>query len=131
MIEFPKSTRTAQEAADQIGCSVGQIAKSLIFKDTSGKPILVVASGINRVDSERLKLFKADADYVKEVTGYVIGGIPPWGHKSKITTYIDEDLKQYDKFWASSGKTNTVFELTFDELVKETEGSVMTISSSK
>jgi len=127
IIEFTNSTRTAQEAADQIGCSVAQIAKSLVFKDENDSPILVIASGINRVDSDRLKLFKADADYVKEKTGFVIGGVPPWGHKEKIKTFIDEDLKQYDKIWASSGKTNAVFELTFEELVKETGGQVIKV----
>jgi len=127
IIEFTNSTRTAQEAADQIGCNVAQIAKSLVFKDENDSPVLVIASGINRVDSERFKLFKADADYVKEKTGFVIGGVPPWGHKEKIKTFIDEDLKQYDKIWASSGKTNAVFETNFEELVRETAGQVIKV----
>ena len=127
IIEFTNLTRTAQEAADQIGCSVAQIAKSLIFKDAEDKAVLVIASGVNRVDNNRLELFKADADFVKEQTGFVIGGVPPWGHKQKIKTLIDEDLKQYDKIWAAAGKNNTVFPTTFGEIVEKTWGSVICI----
>ena len=128
-IVFDKSTRTALEAANQIGCTVGQIAKSLIFVDDNQLPVIIIASGSNRVDENKFKLKKADAEFVKEQTGFVIGGVPPWGHKIKLKTVIDEDLKQYDKIWASSGKTNAVFELTFDELVKETGGEVRKIKS--
>lgn len=129
--EFSNLTRTAQEAANQICCSVGQIAKSLIFKNKNGSPILVIASGTNRVDETKLKLFKADADFVKEETGFVIGGVPPYGHKQKIQTYIDKDLKQYSEIWASAGKPNAVFKTTFDELVEKTGGTIAAISSSK
>ena len=124
IVEFSSLTRTAQEAADQIGCTVAQIAKSLIFKDESGSPVLVIASGINRVDVERLKLFKADADFVKEKTGFVIGGVPPYGHKEKIKTLIDEDLKQYAEIWAAAGKSNAVFKTNFEELVEKSGGKV-------
>ena len=128
VLEFQKLTRTAQEAADQIGCNIGQIVKSLIFKNGQNKPILVVASGSNRVDEQKFGLLKADADYVREITGFVIGGVPPWGHKQKIKTIIDKDLKQYDKIWAAAGKNNAVFPLTFDELVEKTEGQISEIS---
>ncbi len=127
VVEFSKLTRTAQEAAEQIGCSVAQIAKSLIFKDAGDKPVLVIASGINRVDDKRLELFKADANFVKGKTGFVIGGVPPWGHKQKIKTLIDEDLKQYDLIWAAAGKNNAVFPTNFDEIVEKTEGMVICV----
>ena len=123
--EFSKLTRTAKEAAGQIGCSVAQIAKSLIFKDKDGNPVLVIASGVNRVGENNLKLFKADADFVKEKTGFAIGGVPPWGHKNKIITYIDEDLKKYPEIWASAGKPNAVFKTSFEELVKKTKGEII------
>jgi len=128
IIEFTNLTRTASEAADQIGCEVGQIAKSLIFKDENGQAVLVIASGSNRVDQEKLKLIKADADFVKQATGYVIGGVPPWGHKQKITTYIDEDLSKYKEIWASAGKSNSVFRTIFEEIVEKTEGEIISFS---
>lgn len=127
IIEFSNLTRTAQEAADQIGCTVAQIAKSLIFKDKDGSPVLVIASGTNRVNTDRLELFKADADFVKDQTGFVIGGVPPYGHKNEIRTFIDEDLKQYDEIWASAGKSNAVFKTNFSELVEKTKGKISDI----
>lgn len=128
VVEFSSSTRTAQEAAEQIGCTVAQIAKSIIFKDKDGEPVLVIASGINRVDDKKLNLFKADATFVKDKTGFVIGGVPPYGHKKKIRTYIDRDLEQYPEIWASAGKTNTVFKTSFGELVEESEGEIISFS---
>ncbi|MBP9817333.1 YbaK/EbsC family protein [Candidatus Shapirobacteria bacterium] len=127
-IVFKELTRTAQEAATQIGCKVAQIAKSLIFKDETGQPVLVIASGVNRVDEKKLGLQKADADFVKEKTWMVIGGVAPWGHKEKFKTYIDIDLGKYDKIWASSGKNNAVFETSMDELIQMTEGEVRKIN---
>lgn len=129
ILVFDQLTRTAQEAADQIGCSVAQIAKSLIFKNKNGTPVLVVASGVNRVNQEKLELFKADADFVLQVTGFVIGGVPPWGHKEKIETYIDEELKKYDRIWASAGKNNSVFETSFGEIVNMTGGKVVSVAN--
>ena len=106
VIELPDSTRTAQEAANAIGCTVSQIAKSLIFKGkTSQNPILIIASGTNRVNEKAIKehigekLEKANADFVLEHTGFAIGGIPPVGHKNPIITFIDEDLLQHDEIW--------------------------------
>ncbi len=102
VVELSSSTRTANEAAETIGCEVAQIIKSLIFRTkTSNRPILVLASGINRVNEESIeleleeKISKADADFTREVTGYAIGGIPPVGHKQIIDTFIDEDLLKY------------------------------------
>jgi len=134
VVEFPDSTRTSQEAANAIGCTIGQIAKSLIFKGkTSQKPILVIASGANRVNEKAVKeyigekLEKADAEFVLENTGFVIGGVPPVGHKTPITTFIDEDLMQYDEIWAAAGTPNAVFKLTPKILVEITKGSVIKV----
>ena len=134
VIELPDSTRTAQEAAKAIGCTVGQIAKSLIFKGkTSQNPILIIASGPNRVNENAIKeyageeLVKADARFVLEQTGFAIGGIPPVGHKTPIITFIDEDLMLYDEIWAAAGTPNAVFKLTPEILVDITKGRVIKV----
>ncbi|WAH39985.1 YbaK/EbsC family protein [Alicyclobacillus fastidiosus] len=134
VVELPDSTRTAKEAADAIGCEVAQIAKSIIFRlNHSGSPLLVVASGVNRVNEKQLsnqlndKLGKADADFVRARTGFVIGGVPPLGHVEVITTIIDEDLFQFKTIWAAAGHPQAVFELTPDQLVAMTRGQVMAI----
>src|SRR5512142_3244073 len=119
VIEFSESTRTAQEAADRAGCQLGQITKSLIFRGKqSGKPILVLTSGVNRVDEKLISSYagepigRADADFVRTVTGFAIGGVPPVGHAQAIETYLDEDLMQYSTVWAAAGTPNAIFELT-------------------
>ena len=131
VIEHAESTRTAQEAADRVGVTLGQIVKSLIFKGkASGKPILVLTSGANRVNEKRIKEYagekigRADADFVRAVTGYAIGGIPPIAHAQPMETYLDEDLLQYDVIWAAAGTPNAVFELTPADLQKMTVGRV-------
>jgi prolyl-tRNA editing enzyme YbaK/EbsC (Cys-tRNA(Pro) deacylase) len=133
--EFPSSTRTAQEAADSIGCTVGQIAKSLVFMGkTSGKPILIIASGSNRVDTKKIetlvgeKISKPDANYVREQTGFAIGGIPPLGHTNTLLTYVDEDLQRFDEIWAAAGTPNAVFMLTPSELMTITSGQVVSVA---
>ena len=134
VIEFTESTRTAQDAADRVGCELGQIVKSLIFKgEKSGKPILVLTSGANRVDEKLLrqytgeKIGRADADFVRTVTGFAIGGVPPICHAQPLETYLDEDLLQYMTIWAAAGTPNAVFELTSDELQRITGGRVVAI----
>lgn len=134
VLELPASTRTAQEAADTIGCHVSQIAKSIIFRlQGSGKPLLVVASGSNRINEQLVSqsleetLAKADADFVRQHTGFVIGGVPPLGHKESILTVIDEALFQYDVIWAAAGHPRAVFQLTPNELQEMTKGQVLTI----
>jgi len=119
VIEFVESTRTSAEAAERVGVKLGQIVKSLIFKgQTSGKPVLVLTSGANRVDEARIGAYagepigRADADFVRAATGFAIGGVPPVGHATPMETYIDEDLLQYDAIWAAAGTPNAVFELT-------------------
>ena len=127
--EFPDSTRTSQDAANAIGCEVGQIAKSLIFKETnSEQPVLIIASGSNRVDmnkvqqSENLVLGRANGKFVKEKVGFAIGGIPPVAHNQPLHTLLDEDLKNYDIIWAAAGTPNAVFELNPGDLESITKG---------
>ena len=134
VIEFQESTRTAQEAAERAGCTLGQIIKSLIFKGkTSDKPILVLTSGANRVNEERISEYagepigRADADFVRTETGFAIGGVPPLGHAHKMETYLDEDLLQYATIWAAAGTPNAIFELTPDALRKMTGGKTVTV----
>ena len=132
VIELPDSTRSAAEAAEAIGCSVGQIAKSLIFKTrNSQEPILVIVSGPNRVDEKKIgalvgeMITKPDADFVRQHTGFSIGGVPPVGHNQPITTFIDQDLLAFDEIWAAAGTPNAVFCLTGDDLVRATGGQVV------
>jgi prolyl-tRNA editing enzyme YbaK/EbsC (Cys-tRNA(Pro) deacylase) len=134
--EFSASTRTSADAAAAIGCSVAQIAKSLVFRSKpSGRAILVMASGANRVDEGKLAatlgetIGKADADFVRNETGFAIGGVAPVGHDvekrgSRLRTLIDRDLLQYDVIWAAAGSPNSVFRLTPRDLVRITQGEV-------
>jgi prolyl-tRNA editing enzyme YbaK/EbsC (Cys-tRNA(Pro) deacylase) len=132
IVEYQDSTRTSAEAAERVGCQIGQIVKSLIFRgQSSGKPILVLTSGANRVDENLISRYtgesigRADADFVRAATGYAIGGVPPVGHPQPLETYFDEDLLQYGKIWAAAGTPNAVFELTPADLEKMTGGKVV------
>jgi prolyl-tRNA editing enzyme YbaK/EbsC (Cys-tRNA(Pro) deacylase) len=131
VVELPASTRSAVEAAQAVGCQVEQIAKSLVFKaQESDRPVLVIASGPNRVNEGRLgellgeAIRKADADFVRQRTGFVIGGVPPVGHMERMPTYVDEDLLQYDTIWAAAGTPHAVFQLGPTDLVRLTSGVV-------
>ena len=131
VVELPQSTRTAAEAASAVGAGVGQIVKSLIFRGAnSGRAILVLASGSNKVDEAKVAallgepLGKADADFVRAHTGFVIGGVPPVGHLEPMPTFIDEDLLAYDSLWAAAGTPNAMFKLTPRELVGMSQGTV-------
>jgi prolyl-tRNA editing enzyme YbaK/EbsC (Cys-tRNA(Pro) deacylase) len=131
VIEHTESTRTAQEAADRAGCQLGQIVKSLIFRGKiSNKPILVLTSGANRVDEKRISSYagepiaRADADFVRTVTGFAIGGVPPIGHNQPMVTYLDEDFLAYQTIWAAAGTPNAIFELKTADLQKMTNGKV-------
>lgn len=135
VVELPASTRTAVEAAQAIGCQVGQIVKSLVFKaKRSDRPILVVASGANRVDEKKVEaligepLGKAEADFVRQRTGFVIGGVPPVGHSEKLETFVDQDLLQYQEIWAAAGTPNAVFRLAPDDLIKMTGGRAVDVA---
>jgi prolyl-tRNA editing enzyme YbaK/EbsC (Cys-tRNA(Pro) deacylase) len=134
VVEMKETTRSAQEAADAVGCRVGQIAKSLIFTGKQTKqPILVIASGPNRVNEKAISqyiaepLIMANADFVREHTGFAIGGVPPTGHLNPLRTFIDKDLMKFDEIWAAAGTPNAVFKLTPDELQKITAGEVISI----
>lgn len=134
VIELPASTRTAKEAAQAVGCEPGQIVKSLVFKAAhSQKPLLVLASGPNRVDEGRLSelvgepIEKADADLVRQWTGFAVGGVPPLGHKEPVAAFIDETLLQYDTLWAAAGTPRAVFQLTPADLRAMTAGRVVAI----
>ncbi len=134
VVEFSHSTRTAKEAAEAIGCEVGQIAKSLVFRGKqSNRPVLVIASGINRVNEKKLqsylgeKIEKADAAFVLEHTGFAIGGVPPVGHTEYIKPFIDEDLLGYREIWSAAGTPHAVFKLTPDELLKITRGDIVAV----
>ena len=127
--EFPASTRTAQDAAATVGTSVGQIVKSLVFL-AGDSPVLALVSGVNRLDTERLGVLsgaaidKADANRVRQATGYAIGGVPPTGFPAPIPTFIDRDLLQYDVVWAAAGTPRHVFPIAPTELLRITGGRV-------
>lgn len=135
VIEMASTTRTAAEAAAALGCAVAQIAKSLVFRTRQGHdPVLVIASGANRVDEKRLTALvgesveKADADYVRQVTGFAIGGVPPIGHSTPLKTFLDEDLLKYETLWAAAGTPHAVIQLTPAQLCAVTSGKVCKVS---
>ena len=121
--EFPEGTRTAPEAAAAVGCEVGQICKSLVFR-VGDDPLLVIASGSNRVDEGRFGATKADAAFVREHTGYAIGGVPPFAHARAMDTVVDEDLLAYDVVWAAAGTPRAVFPIAPGALVEVSGGRV-------
>jgi prolyl-tRNA editing enzyme YbaK/EbsC (Cys-tRNA(Pro) deacylase) len=135
VVELPQSTRTAVEAAQAVGCDVAQIVKSLIFKTKrTEQPILVLASGANRVNEKTIEaligepLGKADAEFVRQQSGFVIGGVPPIGHIQPMRTFIDEDLLQYAEIWAAAGTPHAVFKLTPAMLLELCGGQVTRIT---
>ena len=134
MVEMPESTRTAVEAAQAIGCAVDQIAKSLVFRTRpGGAAVLVIASGANRVNERRLAALvgepieKGSPDFVREATGFVVGGVPPVGHSTPLRTFIDQDLRQHAAIWAAAGTPRTVVRLTPAELEAVTGGVVIDV----
>ncbi|GAA1692826.1 YbaK/EbsC family protein [Fodinicola feengrottensis] len=132
---LPEAVHTAALAAAALGIEVGQIANSLVF-DADGQPLLVLTSGAHRVDTaavaEKLgvqKIKRASADFVRQHTGQVIGGVAPLGHPAPIRTLVDADLRQYDQVWAAAGVPQSVFPTTFDELVALTGGMPAQVAS--
>lgn len=129
IVEFAESTRTSADAAAAVGTTVGQIAKSLVFL-SGGEPVLVIASGANRVDTAKVARLtgapvrRADGDLVKAHTGFAIGGVPPVGHARPLRTLIDQDLFQYAGIWAAAGTPHAVFPLTPADLQRITGGTV-------
>jgi prolyl-tRNA editing enzyme YbaK/EbsC (Cys-tRNA(Pro) deacylase) len=135
VVQLADSARTSAEAAAAVGCDVAQIAKSLVFRaKESGRAVLVVASGTNRVDEKKVAALlgepigRADPDFVRAETGYTIGGIPPVGHARPIVTFVDEDLLKLEKIWAAAGHPHAVFPLTPAELVDMTGGQVAAVA---
>jgi prolyl-tRNA editing enzyme YbaK/EbsC (Cys-tRNA(Pro) deacylase) len=134
--ELPDSTRTAPEAAAALGCDVAEIAKSLVFRGTeSDAPVLVIASGADRVDESLLAdavgepVGKPDADFVRERTGFGIGGVPPVGHAQPLPIYIEENMLGLERIWAAAGTPRAVFgPVTPDELVRLTGGRVVSVA---
>ncbi len=132
--QLDRSTRTASEAADAVGCLIGQIAKSLVFRgQDSGRPVLVIACGANRVSEARLAellgepVVKATPEFVREMTGFAIGGVAPVGHATPLPVYIDEDLLQFNVVWAAAGTPHALFPLPPSDLATLTEGEVVTL----
>ena len=130
IVEYDVPARTSAEAAAVLGCTVAQIAKSLVFRAASGAPVLVIASGANRVDEAKVAaqvgepIGKADAAFVRECTGYAIGGIPPLGHARPLTTLVDRDLLQHDVVYAAGGTPHAMFPLSPADLVRVAGGGV-------
>jgi prolyl-tRNA editing enzyme YbaK/EbsC (Cys-tRNA(Pro) deacylase) len=126
VLEFEQSTRSSAEAAAAIGCEVAQIAKSMLFRAADGRPVLVVASGSNRVDERKVaallgqKIKRADADFVLLHTGAAVGGVPPVGHGTPPLAVLDRDLEKHQTIWAAGGSPNAVFALTPDDLARLT-----------
>jgi Cys-tRNA(Pro) deacylase len=124
--EFPEGTHTAQDAARAVGVELGQIVKSLIFT-VDGEVVVALVSGPNRLDAAQLaaaadrpgaRVARADADAVRDATGYPIGGVPPFGHTRLLATYVDEDLLTYDVVWAAAGTPRHVFPIAPNDLVR-------------
>jgi prolyl-tRNA editing enzyme YbaK/EbsC (Cys-tRNA(Pro) deacylase) len=126
IIVMPQATHTAQAAADALGCDVGEIAKSIIFRAESGRAVLVITSGKNRVDEKKVaallgeKIGKADADFVRAATGFVIGGVAPVAHIEASTILLDEDLLQYAAIYPAAGHPNTMFRISPAALLRVT-----------
>lgn len=135
VVELPQSTRTAQDAAGAVGCEVGQIVKSLVFQGVeSSAPLLVLTSGANRADLQRIEIIMgeaycmAEAAFVREKTGFAIGGVAPLAHPIHIETLIDEDLMAYDQLWAAAGTPHAVFKCSPDQLIRISNGHVAEIA---
>ena len=133
--QMNETTRTAEDAARACGCEVSQIVKSLVFQGTeSGEAYLLLVSGSNRVDQKSVAaligetLKRPDADFVRTVTGYAIGGIPPLGHESKLETFIDEDLMTYGEVWAAAGTPESVFAVSPKALGQAAQATPITVT---
>ncbi len=131
IVTFAQSTRTAEAAAEAVGCEVGQIVKSLVFT-VGGEPVMALVSGKNQLDTRKLaglfgvgrkQVERADADTVRAATGYAIGGVPPFGHATAMPVLVDEDLTTYDIIWAAAGTPNTVFAVVPADLVRASGGT--------
>jgi prolyl-tRNA editing enzyme YbaK/EbsC (Cys-tRNA(Pro) deacylase) len=128
-IRVVSEARTAVEAAEVVGCELGAIVKSLVFRDAaSGSPVLVLVSGANRADEAALGVTRADAAVVREVTGFAIGGVAPVGHPAPLRTLIDRDLLAFAEVWCAGGTPSTLFPIAPDRLVVVTSGEVVAVA---
>jgi Cys-tRNA(Pro) deacylase len=135
VVELTDTTRTAQDAANALGCRLEQIVKSLVFKGKkTGQPVLVIASGANRVNTKAIaklideRVQMAAPEFVLETTGFAIGGVPPLAHANPLKTFIDEDLLQLAELWAAAGTSHAMFKLTPHDLLDLTGGQVVSIT---
>ena len=136
IVELPGAAHTAKLAAQFLGCELGQIANSLVFRGASSDAAyLVMSSGARRVDTGRLAavageaMAKADAEFVRTATGFAIGGVAPVGHTGELRRYVERSLAAYPEIWAAAGHPNTVFRLTYPELVRITGGAEVDIAA--
>jgi len=139
IIEFEQTTRTAQDAANAIGCQVAQIVKSLLFI-VDGRPVMALVSGGNQVDERKLSALlgvghkhvqRADADTARAITGFAIGGVPPFGHNSRLPVYVDEDLARFAVVWAAAGTPFAVFSIAPQELLRASGGTLADLKRSE
>ena len=128
---FPQGTKTAQDAADAIGCDVGQIVKSLIFTADGDRPLLALTSGSNRVDEGRLAAIagaasvrRATPDEARAATGFAVGGTPPFAHPRPVDSFCDPDLLGHDRVWAAAGTPDSVFPINPEILMRLSGASV-------
>ncbi|MCU1672761.1 MAG: YbaK/prolyl-tRNA synthetase associated region [Frankiales bacterium] len=133
-VELAESTRTAAEAAAALGCDVGAIASSPVFR-ADDEPLLVMTSGAHRVDTAHVaqvlgvqRVARADADLVREATGFAIGGVAPVGHPAPLRTLVDTALAEHDVLWAAAGHPHAVFPTSFDELLRLTGGTAVQVA---
>jgi len=133
ILELQHSTRSASEAAEAVGCDLARIVKSLVFRTPKGMPILVLTSGANRVNERGLgdrlgeRLERADADFVRQHTGYAIGGVPPLGHGTPLRTVIDQDLMAHASIWAAAGTPNALFEVRPGDLARWCSAEILAV----
>lgn len=136
VLELPDSTRTAAEAAQTIGCDVAQIVKSIVFRTASDEAVIVLASGVNRVDESKLARLAGEAvgqasgKFVRERTGFAIGGVPPLGHDRVIPSWFDEDLLRYPVVWAAAGTPRSVFSSSPADLARASGATVADVAAS-
>ncbi len=121
--ELADSTRTAQDAAAAVGCEVGQIVKSLVFR-RDGELVLCLCAGDRQVDTELLGLERADAAAVREGTGFAIGGVPPLGHDRALPTLVDGSLRRFETVWCAAGTPHAVFEVGTEQLIAAAGGTL-------
>ena len=134
ILNLDVSTKTSQEAADAVGCDIEQIAKSIVFFESiQNKLVQIFVSGPNKVNLEsfqnqtNLRIEKADAEYVRESTGFAIGGVAPLGHKNRPLYFIDETLIDFHEVWCAAGTSSSLFKLKTEDLLKTTEAKILNI----